>query len=207
MNIEKIFEQSFNYKKLKEVRLKNNLSLKEAAEKLSLTSATLSRYETGKIKEVPIEVLKKMGELYKFDYRYFFGWQSITFFSSLFGMILASIYIFSPASLFNGTLIGALSGMAGFDYLAKYYEKTKIKELNMKKNFYNQLTEDEKEEYEAFKNMNYAFLKTKKLFTKNEIEEAEGILLSYYFAHKARRENKMININNMETEEEVKKNE
>jgi transcriptional regulator with XRE-family HTH domain len=202
MNIEKIFEQSFNYKKLKEVRLKNNLSLKEAAEKLNLTSATLSRYESGKIKEVPLEVLKKMGELYNFDYRYFFGWQSITLFSTIFGMILASIYIFSPASLFNGTLIGALSGMAGFDYLTKYYEKSKIKELNMKKNFYNQLTEDEKEEYEAFKTMNYTFLKTKKLFSEAEIEEAEGILLSYYFAHKVRRENKIIDINKEELEKE-----
>lgn len=202
MNIEKIFEQSFNYKKLKEVRLKNNLSLKEAAEKLNLTSATLSRYENGKIKEVPIEILKKMGELYNFDYRYFFGWQSITLFSTIFGMILASIYIFSPASLLNGTLIGALSGMAGFDYLAKYYEKSKIKELNMKKNFYNQLTEDEKEEYEAFKTMNYTFLKTKKLFSEAEIEEAEGILLSYYFAHKVRKENKIIDINKEELEKE-----
>lgn len=206
MNIEKIFEQSFNYRKLKEVRLNNNLTLKEAAEKLGLTSATLSRYETGKIKEVPIEILRKMGELYNFDYKYFFGWQSITLFSSIFGMLLASIYIFSPASLFNGTLIGALSGMLGFDYLAKYFEKTKLKELNMKKNFYNQLTEDEKEEYEAFKNMNYAFLKTKKLFTEKEIEEAEGIFLSIYFAHKIRKENKIIDIN-QEGDKEVKKDE
>ena len=32
--------------------------------------------------------------------------------------------------------------------------------------------------------MNYSFLKTKKLFSKAEIEENEGILLAYYFAHK-----------------------
>lgn len=195
MDIEKIFEQSFNYRKLKEVRINNNLTLKEAAEKLDLTIATLSRYETGKIKEVPIKVLKKMEKLYNFDYKCFFGWKSITLFSTIFGMVLSSIYIFSPSSLLNGSVIGGFTGLLGFDYLAKYYEKSKIKELDMKKNFYNQLTEDEKEEFEAFKNIIYSFLRTKKLFSPEEIERDEGILLSYYFAHKVKKENKIIDVN------------
>ncbi|MDP0506071.1 MAG: hypothetical protein Q7K47_02465 [Fusobacterium sp. JB019] len=53
-------------------------------------------------------------------------------------------------------------------------------------------SEDEKGEYEAFKSMNHSFLKTKQVFSKDEMEESEAFLLSSYFAHKVKRESKII---------------
>lgn len=40
--------------------------------------------------------------------------------------------------------------------------------------------------------MNHSFLKTKQVFSKDEMEESEAFLLSYYFAHKVKRESKII---------------
>lgn len=197
-----IFENSLNYKKLKEIRIKRNFSLAEVAEKVGVTEATMSRYESGKIKNIPLETIKKISKLYNYDYQFFYGLSSLPFFSSIFGIVLSSIYVLSPLAILNGASIGYVSGFFIFDYMMKYYEKSKMKSQDMKENLYLQLTDEEKEEYEAFKTMNYTFLKTKKLFSEAEIEEAEGILLSYYFAHKVRRENKIIDINKEELEKE-----
>ena len=195
-----IFSDTLNYRKLKEVRIARNMSLTEVAEKVGITEATLSRYESGKIRNIPLETVQKIAAVYKYDYQFFYGLSSLPFFSSVIGIIISSIYIISPLSLLNGATIGYASGFFIFDFLRKYYEKDKIKSEDMKVNLYMQLNEDEKEEYETFKAMNYSFLKTKKLFSKAEIEENEGILLAYYFAHKVRRENKVIDI----TQEEIK---
>lgn len=40
--------------------------------------------------------------------------------------------------------------------------------------------------------MNHSFLKTKQVFSKDEMEESEDFLLSYYFAHKVKKESKII---------------
>lgn len=206
MNLKNFFESSLNNEKLKEARLKKNLLLKDAAAKLDITPSTLSKYENGTIKSIPMSTLKKMGELYNYDYRYFFGWEKMTFFSTITGFILSSFYLFSPLSIFNGATIGGLLGLLGFESLSKYYVRSLSKDANMVNNFYEQLTEEEKEEFAAFKTMNYAFLKSKQLFSKDELLKDEGIFLSIYFAHKIRRENKIIDINE-EGDKEVKKDE
>lgn len=49
--------------KLREIRLKNNLKLREISEKTGILSSSLSMYETG-ARKIGIYQLKKLAELY-----------------------------------------------------------------------------------------------------------------------------------------------
>ncbi|WP_353889851.1 helix-turn-helix transcriptional regulator, partial [uncultured Fusobacterium sp.] len=50
MNLSKTIEDNFNNKKLREIRLKKNLSINEVAEKTGIPSAKIQRYEAGTTK-------------------------------------------------------------------------------------------------------------------------------------------------------------
>lgn len=186
----KIIEDSFNNEKLKNIRIKRNLSLAEVAEKIDISEATLYRYETGITKKIPIKTVKKLAEIYDVSYTYFYGLTSIPLATTLIGVIVSFLNGVSLDNIYIGSQIGGLIGFSSYGVLKKYFEKNKSE--NPKEILYKELTEDEKEEYEAFKSMNYSFLKTKQVFSKDEMEESEAFLLSYYFAHKVKRESKII---------------
>ena len=78
-----LFADTLNYKKLKEVRISRNMSLAEVAEKVGITEATLSRYESGKIRNIPLETVQKIAAVYKYDYQFFYGLSSLPFFQAL----------------------------------------------------------------------------------------------------------------------------
>lgn len=56
----------FDYDKLRELRKKSNLSTRELGEKLSVTKATISRYETGE-REPSLETIEKIAILFNLE--------------------------------------------------------------------------------------------------------------------------------------------
>ena len=47
---------------IKKYRKKQNMTLKELAEKIELTEATVQKYEAGNIKKIDVEMLKKISD-------------------------------------------------------------------------------------------------------------------------------------------------
>lgn len=186
----KIIEDSFNNEKLKNIRIKRNLSLAEVAEKIDISEATLYRYEAGITKKIPMKTIKELAKIYNVSYTYFYGLTSIPLATTLIGIIVSFLNGISLDNIYIGTQVGGLIGFSSYGVLKKYFEKSKGE--NPKESLYAELTEEEKEEYEAFKAVSNSFLKTKQIFSKDEIEESEAFLLSYYFAHKVKREAKII---------------
>lgn len=58
--------------RIKELRIKNNFSQKDLAEKINVTSVTISGYETEKY-EAPIETYKKLAALFGVSLDYLLG--------------------------------------------------------------------------------------------------------------------------------------
>lgn len=58
--------------KIKNIRLNKGLTLQELGDKVGLSQATLSKYETGDIKNIPNSRLKKISEILQVDISYFF---------------------------------------------------------------------------------------------------------------------------------------
>ena len=53
--------------KLREIRVARHLSQKDIADKLNVTSATISRYESGE-RKLPVETAKRIAEVLKVDW-------------------------------------------------------------------------------------------------------------------------------------------
>ena len=60
---------------LKNLRLKNNLSLEEVAQKLNISKVTLSRYEND-ITNIPMGNIEKLAKIYKTTPGYIMGWEN-----------------------------------------------------------------------------------------------------------------------------------
>lgn len=200
----KILKHNFMGEKLKIERLNLNLSIKEVSEMINIAESTISKYEMGKVKNIDFETLKKLSNFYQKDYSYFYdGYESFPLMTSLVGMILCSIMVPN----FNSLLIAGqsvfISSIFGFKYLISHLATTKKKKsVDI---WYDDLTEEEREEFEAFKMMNFGFLRTKKLFQNKEIEEYEQMYLAIFIAHKIQRKNKIEDITVLN--KEVKKDE
>lgn len=60
--------------RLKELRKENRMTLEEVAESIGLTRATIQRYESGKITNVPLETYDKLAALFDVCRPYLLGW-------------------------------------------------------------------------------------------------------------------------------------
>lgn len=60
--------------RLKELRKENKMTLEEVAESIGLTRATIQRYESGKITNVPLETYDKLAALFNVCRPYLLGW-------------------------------------------------------------------------------------------------------------------------------------
>ena len=60
--------------RIKEMRKKNGLTLLEVAEFLGVKEATVQRYESGNIKNLKIETISKLADLFGCDPQYLVGW-------------------------------------------------------------------------------------------------------------------------------------
>jgi transcriptional regulator with XRE-family HTH domain len=61
--------------RLRDLRLNNNLSIKEVAAKLEVTGPTITQYESGK-RKVPFDMLREFAKLYKTSSDYILGLSS-----------------------------------------------------------------------------------------------------------------------------------
>jgi len=62
--------------RIKEKRLENEITLKQAAAYLGITEATAQRYESGAIKSVPYDILVGYARLFNCNPAYLMGWES-----------------------------------------------------------------------------------------------------------------------------------
>lgn len=62
--------------RIKEARTNKHLSLKELGSKVGLSEGTMQRYETGQIKGVDINLLKKISDILECTQAYLMGWEN-----------------------------------------------------------------------------------------------------------------------------------
>ena len=172
--------KNLNNEKLRLSRKKRKISMEEVSKNTGIPIRTLQKYETGEIKKIPLEVVKKISEFYGTDYYMYFWW---TKFNSLPDIILHFIY-FSEDFSEDRKLFEILDITEYFDFDTKAGTYISL---------YNKLTEEEKENFYRFKNVVLNTLKSDKYFTNDELEKEDIFLFCYFFAHKIKRE-KQINL-------------
>ena len=172
--------KNLNNEKLRLSRKKRKISMEEVSKNTGIPIRTLQKYETGEIKKIPLEVVKKISEFYGTDYYMYFWW---TKFNSLSDIILHFIY-FSEDFSEDRKLFEILDITEYFDFDTKAGTYISL---------YNKLTEEEKENFYRFKNVVLNTLKSDKYFTNDELEKEDIFLFCYFFAHKIKRE-KQINL-------------
>ncbi len=175
---EVMYNPIFNNEKLRFSRKKRKLFIKQVAEMVEIPYTALQKYESGAIKKIPLDMLKKLCDIYGTDY-YMYSWW--TRFNSLSDIILYFIY-FSEDFREDKKLFEILNITEYFDFDIK--DRTYI-------SLYNKLSEEEKEEYQRFKIVVFNTLKSDKYFKNDELEKENIFLFSYFFAHKIKREKKV----------------
>lgn len=170
-----MYNPNFNNEKLKKSRKKRKLSIKEVAEKIDVPVTTLQKYESGSIKKIPLDKLKKICDLYEADY-YMYSWW--TRFNSLSEIILHFICFYDDFKE-DKKLFEILDIIEYFDF-----DKKSDKYMSL----YNKLTEEEKEEYQRFEIVTLNTLKSDKYFIYKELRKENIYLFCYFFAHKIKRE-------------------
>ena len=140
---------------------------------------TLQKYESGIIKRIPLEVLKKICDVYGTDY-YMYSWW--TRFNSLSDIILYFIY-YPEKFERDRKLFEILSITEYFDFDNK--DSIYI-------SLYNKLNEREKDDYNKFKILVLITLKVDENFTINEFFEEEKVLFSFFYANKKTRFNGLV---------------
>lgn len=190
MELREYINETFNFEKLRKSRKKRGLSITEVAQKIGIPIATLQKYESGTTKRIPLEVLKKICDVYGTDYRYYFGWTSFPLIGTFSGLAMSFLYGISLNNSVMGISIGYLLGVLGLQGAVKYFENT---EEDKFENLYNQLTEKEKKDYERFKKIVNLHLNSEDFFTKEELKKEEVYLLAYFFGHKLKKEYNDVN--------------
>lgn len=168
-----------NYKKLRKIRKEKGLSITKVAEEINIPAATLQKYETGLIKKMPLNLLKKICDLYETKY--------ILFFTKEINSISDIVFYF-------------LTDLSFYRKGKEFLKILDIEEYFKANNFssafsclYNKLTQEEKEEYLSFKLIAETCLKSNKYFKNNELKKEEISLFSFFYANKIKKE-KNINL-------------
>ena len=84
-------KNTYNYKKLKETRLKKKLTLVEVSEKTKIPVATIQRYEDGGTLKIPKEAFLKLCNCYGEKEETFITFSSLNLFKNLSTVILLSL--------------------------------------------------------------------------------------------------------------------
>lgn len=168
-----------NYKKLRKIRKEKGLSITKVAEEINIPAATFQKYETGLIKKMPLNLLKKICDLYETKY--------ILFFTKEINSISDIVFYFLTDSSFY---------RKGKEFLKILDIEEYFKANNFSSTFsclYNKLTQEEKEEYLNFKSLSNSYLKLNKYFKNEELEKEDISLFCFFYANKIKIE-KNINL-------------
>lgn len=193
-------ESTFNYRKLKNSRLKRKLTLAEVSDKTGIPPATLQRYEEGVTRKVPLKAIKKICELYKTNYNYYYAWINFPLFGTLGGMLTSLFFDMSINSLYNGTAIGALLGLTSAVGTEKIFAKLTKEKQNPKRIMYNLLEKEEKKKYKNFKTIATTYLETDEIIDDIEKEEIDNLLFAVFMMHHIRKYEKRKEIDFEEVE-------
>ena len=193
-------ESTFNYRKLKKSRLKRKFTLAEVSDKTGIPPATLQRYEEGVTRKVPLKAIKKICELYKTNYNYYYAWINFPLFGTLGGMLTSLFFGMSINSLYNGTAIGALLGLTSAVGTEKIFAKLTKEKQNPKKIMYNLLEKEEKKKYKNFKTIATTYLETDEIIDDIEKEEIDNLLFAVFMMHHIRKYEKRKEIDFEEVE-------
>ena len=193
-------ESTFNYRKLKKSRLKRKFTLAEVSDKTGIPTATLQRYEEGVTRKVPFEAIKKICELYKTNYNYYYAWINFPLFGTLGGMLTSLFFDMSINSLYNGTAIGALLGLTSAVGTEKIFAKLTKEKQNPKKIMYNLLEKEEKKKYKNFKTIATTYLETDEIIDDIEKEQVDNLLFAVFMMHHIRKYEKRKEIDFEEVE-------
>ncbi len=169
-----------NYKKLRQARKSKNLSILEVSEKTGIPAATLQKYESGFIKKVPLDLLKKICKLYKKNYKLYSWWTEISSISEIIFYFLTDPNFFIK----ENELFKILK-------IEEYFKESDSSDAFSC--LYNKLTQEEKEEYLNFKSLSNNYLKLNKYFKNEELEKEEISLFCFFYANKIKVE-KNINL-------------
>ncbi len=63
-------------KRIKECRIKTNLTQQELATKLGIQKSAVAKYENGRVKNIKMETLKTMAEIFQCSPAYLMGWDA-----------------------------------------------------------------------------------------------------------------------------------
>lgn len=88
-------------KRLKQIRLKKNLTLAEVGEKINKTEATMQRYESGNIKNLKADTIEELSKVYNVSPAYIMGWENEnpTYFSSEYTYYPVSVAAGCPSDI------------------------------------------------------------------------------------------------------------
>lgn len=164
-----------NYKKLKTVRKERKFSLVEVAKIVGVTEVTLSRYESGIIKKLKLETFKKICDLYEINYELYKRQINFSSVSSFLNFILTSPELIKD-------YIAILSFLKINTYFVTLNSEKNLKAL------FNSLTEDEKNNFLKFKQINDILLNSNEIFSEKDILKKDIMLFSYFYEHKLRKE-------------------
>lgn len=186
------FEQTFNYKKLRKSREKRGYTLKYVSEQTGIPAPTIQRYEDGTIQKVPLDAIKKISEVYKTDYKCYYGWSTFPFLGSMSGILFSLLSGISLENIHNGALIGLISGFTAmlggsalYNKLSKKRKEKNDSKIKIRELIYNNLTKDEREKYNEFKTIAKTLLKTNEM---PDIEdETDDLLFTVYLLHNVRK--------------------
>lgn len=183
INIMELLEATFNNKKLKHSRKKRKIAIEDVSNLTGIPVPTLQKYEAGSIKKIPLEALKKICAVYGTDYKYYYGWTKFPLFGTFSGIVL-SYLIGIP--LTTSISAGYLISVFGIEIFKKYFELKKEKEDT--KELDDILNLEEKKDYERFRTIVNAYLRSDEIFSPKELKKEELYLFSYFLAHKLKKQ-------------------
>ncbi|WP_177162006.1 helix-turn-helix domain-containing protein [uncultured Fusobacterium sp.] len=191
MELKEYINETFNYEKLRKSRKKRKLSINQVAEMTGVPPTTLQKYESGIIKKIPLDALKKICDVYGTDYKYYYGWTSFPLIGTFSGLVMSFLCGITLNNTVMGVSIGYLLGVLGLQGAVKYFEGAEKE--NKFESLYNQLNDLEKKEYNRFKKIVNLHLNSEEYFTEEELKKEEVYLLAYFFGHKLKKEYNDIN--------------
>ena len=185
-------ENTFNYKKLRKARENRGYTLKYVEEHTGIPAPTIQRYEEGTIKNVSLDIVKKICNFYGTDYKCYYGWSTLPFLGSMSGILYNIVSNVSLEGIYNGAILGMIGGFISVIGTSKLYQKLYdekksvfLNKENKKDIIYNSLTQEEREKYKEFKTIAETLLKTNEM--EDIKEETDDLLFTVYLLHNVRK--------------------
>lgn len=189
-------------KQLRKARDDNNFTKEYVSQETGINLASLKKYESGDVKNIPPFVVEILAKFYNKSLSFFYGWSKIPLFTTMTGILIGTINGFNPIILLSSITISSIAGINLKNIIINFLKK--IHDYNSFNETFKSLSDDEKSEYTDVKNYIFRIWKTKNIFSKEEYFYEESFLFSYYLSHKLKKYMVTLNeSNNIITEDSI----